>query len=456
MINIRQGNLLKFSVPDATLYLNGSQAARGSSEDCSLPGSIYFSANFTYSVVPTKGDVRQVTLNGQKILSGIENSRILISHDSADHNADLTLVTTPGFFEGSAEHFAIIPAVIADFGTPSPREGEAPLNITFEDQSAGDPSAWAWDFGDGSPRSTEENPVHRYTTPGAYTVTMTASRGSVYDTFVEKDFIVASPPRISANFSAFPLNGVVPLVVKFWDNSTGSPWMWNWNLWEIGNSTPYASSFQQNPEITFTDPGTYNVWLSVNNIYGSSDIIRPQYITITDPYRFPDTMLQVQTGKQGYIEKDSSIQFTVRDSPATIGINGGYRELPKGSTVRIEARSDQKGDVYIEKSQLLKYSLPDAALYIDGNLIAVGRIDSIYVPYMADFRTALSYYLEPASSWTTVVQNGYQVLGAWDNAWIRFSNIGMNAEGSLRITVSDNSTLIDGADNQTVQDWIVE
>ena len=263
------------------------------------------------------------------------------------------------------------------------------------------------------------------------------------------------PPRLTANFSAYPLEGVVPQVVRFTDNSTGSPWIWNWNFWDIANGTPVSSS-QQNPEITFTEPGTYNVWLSVNNVYGSSELVRQQYITITDPYRFPDTMLQVQTGKEGHIEKDSCIQFIVKDTPATIGINGGYRELPKGSLVRIEAMSDQKGDIYINKGQLLKFSMPDAAIYIDGDLITAGRIDSIYVPYMTDFRTALSYYLEPASSWTTVIENGYQVLGDWDNAWIRFSNIGMNADGSLRLTVTDNSTLIDGADNQTVHDWIVQ
>jgi PKD repeat protein len=217
-----------------------------------------------------------------------------------------------------------------------------------------------------------------------------------------------------------------------------------------------VSSSQQNPVITFTKPGNYNVWLSVNNIYGSSDLLRPQYITITDPYKFPATMLRVQTGKQGYIEKDSCIQFIVTDTPASISINGGYRELPKGSIVRIEAMNNQKGDIYMDRGQMLKFSLPDAAVYIDGDLVAVGRIDSIYVPYLSDFRTGLSYYLEPASSWTTVTENGYRVLGDWDNAWIRFSNIGMNSDGSLRLTVSDNSTLIDGAVNQTVHDWVIE
>jgi len=454
MITIRQGNLLKFSVPDATLYVNGSQLVQGSSGDCSIPSARYFSTNFTYTVVPAKGDVRQVSINGEKILAGVENSRILVMHESDDHDADLTLDTDPAFFEGSAAQFTITPAVIAGFTTHSPHEGDAPLNISFEDQSAGNPTTWDWDFGDGT-RSTGQNPVHQYVTPGAYTVTLAVSRGDLSDSVVEKNFVVATPPRLVATFSAYPLEGVVPLVVRFTDNSTGSPWMWNWNFWDVATGTPLSSS-QQNPVVTFTEPGTYDVWLAVNNIYGSSDLMRPQYITITDPYRYPDTQLQVQTGKQGYIEKDSCIQFIVRDTPATISINGGYRELPKGSLIRIEALSNQKGDIYIDKGQLLKFSLPDASLYIDGDLVTAGRIDSIYVPYMSDFRTALSYYLQPASSWTTVMENGYQVLGDWDNAWIRFSNIGMNAGDNLRLTVSDNSTLIDGADNQTVHDWIVQ
>jgi PKD repeat protein len=454
MVTIRQGNLLKFSVPDASLYINGTQVAQGSSGDCNLPDVRYFRINVTYGVTPAKGDIRQVVVDGRTIRAGIENSRILITHDSDDHNADLNLVTTPAFFEGSAQQFDITAAVIADFTTFSPHESDAPMNVSFEDMSAGAPTVWTWDFGDGG-RSGEQNPTHRYITPGAYTVTLTAVRGDLTDTLVQKNLIVATPPRLIANFSATPLRGVVPLVVRFNDNSTGSPWMWNWNFWDVGNGTPFTSS-EQNPVVTFTEPGSYNVWLSVNNIYSSSDLMRPQYIILTDPYLYPATTLRVQTGKRGYIEKDSCVQFIVKDSPASISINGGYRELPKGSLIRIEALSNQKGDIYLEKGQVLKFSMPDAALYIDGDLVASGSIDSIYVPYMTDFRTALSYYLEPASSWTTVYENGYQVLGDWDNAWIRFSGIGMNADGSLRLTVSDNSTLIDGAANQTVHDWVVE
>lgn len=62
---------------------------------------------------------------------------------------------------------------IADFRA-MPREGEAPLEVVFEDGSSGAVSEWSWDFGDlraGKERlSTERNPVHVYKTPGRYTV----------------------------------------------------------------------------------------------------------------------------------------------------------------------------------------------------------------------------------------------------------------------------------------------
>ncbi|MBI3856984.1 MAG: PKD domain-containing protein [Planctomycetes bacterium] len=55
-----------------------------------------------------------------------------------------------------------------------PREGEAPLEVYFEDLSSGLLSEWSWDFGDlraGADRvSHDRNPTHVYKTPGHYTV----------------------------------------------------------------------------------------------------------------------------------------------------------------------------------------------------------------------------------------------------------------------------------------------
>jgi hypothetical protein len=52
------------------------------------------------------------------------------------------------------------------------REGPAPLTVTFTDLSTNNPSTWHWDFGDGT-TSDEQHPVHTFTSPGTYTVTLT-------------------------------------------------------------------------------------------------------------------------------------------------------------------------------------------------------------------------------------------------------------------------------------------
>ena len=59
-----------------------------------------------------------------------------------------------------------------------PATGLAPLAVTFTDQSINVPESWSWDFGDGDTTgSTLQNPVHTYTKPGIYTVTLSATNG---------------------------------------------------------------------------------------------------------------------------------------------------------------------------------------------------------------------------------------------------------------------------------------
>lgn len=83
------------------------------------------------------------------------------------------------------------------------------LSVDFQDTSTNTPTAWSWDFGDGSPVSAIQNPTHVYATAGAYTVTLTSSNAggaSVYTrnilvstTFILplslSDFIDARLPR---------------------------------------------------------------------------------------------------------------------------------------------------------------------------------------------------------------------------------------------------------------------
>ncbi|MEJ5312349.1 MAG: Ig-like domain-containing protein [Anaerolineae bacterium] len=61
--------------------------------------------------------------------------------------------------------------VTANF-TANPTRGSAPLNVAFTDQSTGSVATWEWNFGDNA-TSTLRNPVHTYSIPGVYTVSLT-------------------------------------------------------------------------------------------------------------------------------------------------------------------------------------------------------------------------------------------------------------------------------------------
>jgi PKD repeat protein len=66
----------------------------------------------------------------------------------------------------------------------------APLTVEFNDTSAGNPTLWSWDFGDGS-TSTLQNPSHTYTDIGTYTVILEVSNEYGSDTKIQWDYIHA-------------------------------------------------------------------------------------------------------------------------------------------------------------------------------------------------------------------------------------------------------------------------
>ena len=61
--------------------------------------------------------------------------------------------------------------------TASTTSGTAPLTVSFNDTSTGNPTSWQWNFGDGQ-SSTARNPSHVFANTGGYTVTLTASNAN--------------------------------------------------------------------------------------------------------------------------------------------------------------------------------------------------------------------------------------------------------------------------------------
>ncbi|AKB48841.1 Chitin binding protein [Methanosarcina sp. Kolksee] len=169
-------------------------------------------------------------------------------------------------------YIKVISKPVAAFSA-SPTSGKAPLNVKFTDKSTGIPAFWYWNFGDGS-KSYLQNPVHKYSKAGTYTVSLivknSAGRGAVTKTGYIK--VISKPV---ASFSGSPTSGKAPLNVKFTDKSTGIPAGWIWNF---GDG---SKSYIQNPTHKYSKAGAYTVSLTVKNTAGRSTVTKTGYIKTT-------------------------------------------------------------------------------------------------------------------------------------------------------------------------------
>jgi PKD repeat protein len=189
-------------------------------------------------------------------------------------------VTGPGGSDSATktEYITVSTTPTAAF-IGSPLNGDAPLAVSFTDQSTGVPTSWSWDFGDGG-SSTSQNPSHTFNAAGTFTVTLTASNTCGNDVETKVDYITVTEPPCNAPVAAFtgaPLNGTLPLNVSFTDQSINTPTSWNWNFGDGSSST------LQNPSHTFNAAGSYTVKLTATNSCGSDGETKIEYITVTEP-----------------------------------------------------------------------------------------------------------------------------------------------------------------------------
>lgn len=174
-------------------------------------------------------------------------------------------------------YITVLPAVMpdADFAVNA-TSGEAPFAVQFFDTSAGKPTSWSWDFGDGNV-SSGQNPVHVYTVPETYAVTLAVKNSMGSDrasSSVTADVPVPAPPIVS--FSTDNASGDAPLTVAFTDTSLKSPTSW---LWDFGDGN---TSTEQNPVHVYSSPGAYTVSLTATNDLGSNTATEPHYVEATE------------------------------------------------------------------------------------------------------------------------------------------------------------------------------
>ena len=124
--------------------------------------------------------------------------------------------------------------------------------ITMDNMTLGTGWQYDWDFGD-SGSSTEFEPSHTYTNPGAFTITLTVSNEECFDATTQVVNITPEPPVPSFD----PVtNGCMPWTIQFNNTSLyGTSY-----IWDFGNG---AVSNAENPTYTYYQAGTFKITLTV-------------------------------------------------------------------------------------------------------------------------------------------------------------------------------------------------
>lgn len=130
---------------------------------------------------------------------------------------------------------------------------------------------YSWDFGDGN-ISSAQNPIHVYTTNGIYNVTLEISNDCGFNSLTVPVEINA-PPFV--NFTASPQSGCQPLDIVFTSLSANVDSI----RWTFQGGSPNTSTMD-NPVITYTQPGQYQVTLEGFNSAGANIMVRDSFITV--------------------------------------------------------------------------------------------------------------------------------------------------------------------------------
>jgi len=91
----------------------------------------------------------------------------------------------------------------------------AGLGIAVFDNTSMNSLGWTWDFGDGSPATTVEDPTHTYVDTGTYTVTLTSTNYNCSDASTGTIVVINSnfvPEDTTGNQDTTAIQQVSPLV----------------------------------------------------------------------------------------------------------------------------------------------------------------------------------------------------------------------------------------------------
>lgn len=210
------------------------------------------------------------------------------SHSYAEpgsYQVCLTITDADGGCTSHVCHHIVVhhlPAAVCHAAFVAHQTDPAHTTIVFTDQSTSDGAigSWAWDFGDGN-TSTEQNPSHTYAEPGTYQVCLTITDADGDCTSHVCHQVVVHHPPANVCHAAFAAHQPDPAhtTIVFTDQSTSDETIGSWT-WDFGDGN---TSTEQNPSYTYSEPGTYQVCLTVTAANGCTSHVCHQIVVHHPP-----------------------------------------------------------------------------------------------------------------------------------------------------------------------------
>lgn len=181
--------------------------------------------------------------------------------------------------------------------------------VNFTDQSFFGVTAWLWNFGDGTPTSSVQNPVHTYTASGVYSVTLTVTNPNGNNTLVKPNYISVNlgsgPIAASCNpvttayccgfgITNFQFNNInntsADASEGYADFSCGVDTVTTGQLYNISVTTQTPASHNVRVWIDFNNDGIFNasteqVFAADNSFVANGTVFIPGTATLNTPLR---------------------------------------------------------------------------------------------------------------------------------------------------------------------------
>ncbi len=148
------------------------------------------------------------------------------------------------------------------------------LTVEFSNLSE-NAGSFLWDFGDDT-QSMETMPMHTFSEPGTYYVTLTATNNCGNSIITDTLSLFGSSPEVFVDYD--PDFGCIPLTVEYAavvQNTDSLAWHFE------GGSPDFSNEL--NPVVTYENPGSYEVILEGFNVFGSTIETISNAILVNDP-----------------------------------------------------------------------------------------------------------------------------------------------------------------------------